>query len=235
MQTKNLTVTDMDTKGKGLALIADLNEIDHDGDGYEEGAFSWKEQWAPLLTQHYRIAVPFGKARIYEQDQKAWAELHFNMDIGPGKEWHSALMFDLETGNPVQEWSYGYDPLEAEKVMRGLQAGRTLKKVDVHEVSTVVRGAGRGTRTIDVKAIKAAMKAGEFDQLIGQLGEMEQVLRGDPGLLSATGRKQLEQIHAALGEALVDPAEEEAKAREAIEAELVRFETLDARLKIKAS
>lgn len=235
MLTKNMTVSEMDDAGKGLAIIADLTDVDHDGDTYEAGAFNWKDQWCPLLTAHDRRDMPFGKARVYEEDEKAYAELHLNLETQSGREWHSALKFDLAKGRSVQEWSYGYSVLDADYAIRGDSKVRRLKRVDVHEVSAVVRGAGRGTRTIDVKAIKAAMKDGEFDALIGQLGEMESVLAGDPALLSATGRKQLEQIHASLGKALAAPkasdGEDEAKARAAIEAEMVRLETRDLRLR----
>jgi hypothetical protein len=221
MQTKNLTITEMDEAGKGLAVIADLTTIDSDGDGYEPGAFSWKgDQWCQLLTAHNQNMIPFGKARVYEEGGKAYAELNLNLGTQAGRDWHSALLFDLKTGNPVQEWSYGYQALDFQKVMRGLKGGRVLKQVDVFEVSAVVRGAGAGTGTISMKGLKAALKAGEFDELIGGLSVMAETLGGDPGVLSATGRKQLEDIHAALGKALVssDP-EAEAKGAAQIETE----------------
>jgi len=235
MQTKNLTVTDMDDAGKGLAVLADMSAVDHDGDGYEAGAFAWKgDQWCPLLTAHDRWAMPFGKARVYEEGDKAYAELHLNLETQTGREWHSALKFDLARGQSVQEWSYGYEVIEAEDQIGDGQWKRKLKKVNVYEVSTVVRGAGSGTRTIAMKNLKAALKEGEFDALIGGLGEMAGALEANPGLLSATGRKQLGEIHAALGKALVDPAEAEAKARAAIESEIARNLTRNARRRVGA-
>lgn len=229
MQTKNMTVKEMGEKGIGLALIAQLSAVDHDGDTYEKGAFSWKEQWCPLLTAHDRWTMPFGKARVYEEGDFAYAELHLNLETQAGKDWHSALRFDLEKGQSVQEWSYGYDTLDADFQIRGDSRVRILKKQDVHEVSTVVRGAGRGTRTVEMKGLKAALKEGNFDALLGDLGTIASTLRADPTLLSATGRKQLSEIHAALGAALVDPDEAEAKARDAIVAGLAHHLTRDAR------
>lgn len=234
MLTKNLTITDMDEAGKGLALLADLTAVDSDGDSYEPGAFSWKEQWVPLLPGHNRLAMPFGKARVFEEGDKAYAEFHLNLGTQAGKDWHSALKFDLAHGKSVQEWSYGYEAVEFDKVFRQMKEGRVLKRVDVHEVSTVVRGAGAGTRTISMKALKAQLKEGEFDGLIEHLGMMADTLKGDPGLLSATGRKQLSEIHASLGAALVDPAEAEEKAQAAIRAEIeaafTHNETRDTRM-----
>lgn len=218
MQTKNMTVTEMGDAGKGLAMLADLNVVDSDGDAYEAGAFSWKDQWAPLIGAHDRSKMPFGKARVFEDGGKAYAELHLNLNTASGKEWHSALTFDLTQGAPVQEWSYGYEALDFQKVLRGFNEGRVLKAVDVHEVSTVIRGAGAGTHTIDMKNLKAALKEGEFKSITEQLGTMAAVLQADPGKLSETGRKQLEDIHASLGMALIrsDP-EAEAKAVAEIE------------------
>ena len=235
MQTKNMTVTEMDEAGKGLALLAQLTAVDHDGDTYAPGAFNWKEQWAPLLTAHDRFGMPFGKARIFEQGDKAYAELHINLDTQAGRDWHSALKFDLATGKSVQEWSYGYDVLDFEFKANPDGRIRELKRLDVHEVSTVVRGAGRGTGTVMIKGLKGALKQAVFDDLFADLGNMVTALQGDPDLLSATGKKQLAEIHASLGLAIEriggDPAEAEAKARELVEAEMARHLTRDARLK----
>jgi hypothetical protein len=224
-----MTITEMGDAGKGLALIANLADVDHDGDTYEPGAFNWKEQWCPLLSAHDRSRMQFGKARVFEEGDKAYAELHLNLGTQAGREWHEALKFDLATGNPVQEWSYGYDVLDADYQIRG-QSGRVrrLKRLDVHEVSTVVRGAGRGTGTLSMKALKDAA----FAPLIGGLGELADALKGDPQSLTATGRKQLEQIHAELGKALTpaDP-DAEAKAIAAIDNELAVHLTRKERLK----
>lgn len=228
MQTKMMTVTEMGEAGKGLALIANLADIDHDGDTYEAGAFNWKEQWCPLLAAHDRSRMQFGKARVFEEGDRAFAELHLNLGTQAGREWHEALKFDLATGSPVQEWSYGYDVLDADYQIRAAGRVRRLKRLDVHEVSTVIRGAGRGTGTLSMKEMKEAA----FAPLIAGLGELAEALGGDPASLSATGRKQLEQIHAVLGKALQpDDPEAEAAAKAAIENELARHLTRDARRK----
>jgi len=220
MLTKALTIEEMDEAGKGLARLATLSAIDHDGDTYAPGAFAWKdgEQWAQLLTAHDRWAMPFGKARVYEDGDAALAELHLNLETLAGREWHAALKFDIETGKSVQEWSYGYDVLEADFERRGGDQVRVLKKVDVHEVSTVVRGAGSGTRTIAIKS--AALKEGRFAELIGELDTMAAAIGEDPSKLSATGRKQLQDIHTALGKSLAIPSDVSDAERGAIEAAL---------------
>jgi len=231
MLTKNLTVTEMGETGKGLAILARLSEIDHDGDTYAPGAFSWKdgEQWCPLIHHHDRYQMPFGKARVYEDGDTAYAELHLNLETQAGADWHKALLFDLSTGKSVQEYSYGFGVLDFELRSEGTQQIRVLKKLDVHEVSTVIRGAGKGTRTLVMKGLKEAA----FAPLIAGLGELVEALGSDPASLSATGRKQLEAIHATLGKALhpID-ADAEAKAIAAIANEHAVHLTRDIRRKI---
>ena len=223
MQTKSLTVTEMGDTGKGLALIATLSEVDHHGDTYEKGAFGWGgDQWCPLLTAHNAWGMPFGKARVFEDGDAAYAELHLNLDTQTGKEWHSALKFDLANGKSVQEWSYGYNTLDADYLKRGDDDVRVLKRLDVVEVSTVVRGAGRGTRAVDMKGLKAALKDGDFTSLTEQLGTMAAVIDADPAKLTATGLKQLGEIHASLGTVLsIANRDPEAEAKAAAEIERI--------------
>lgn len=233
MLTKMMTVTEMGEAGKGLAILARLSEVDHDGDTYAPGAFSWKdggEQWCPLIHHHDRYQMPYGKARIYEEGDIAYAELFLNLETQSGRDWHQALLFDLAKGKPVQEYSYGFAVLDADYKIsgNGEDRVRVLKKLDVHETSTVIRGAGRGTGTLVMKDLKEAA----FAPLIAGLGELAEALGGDPASLSATGRKQLEQIHVTLGKALQpDDPEAEAAAKAAIESEIARHLTRDARLK----
>lgn len=232
MNTKGMTIKSMDDAGQGLARIAILSAVDSDGDTYVPGAFAWKEgggQWVQIIPAHDRRAMPFGKAWIYEQGDEVLAELHLNLATQAGKDWHAALKFDLAKGNAVQEWSYGYQVLDADYQMRAEQRVQVLKRLDVDEISPVLRGAGVGTGTLAMKGLKgAALKADHFGALIGGLGELAAALgvtiEEDGGVtvlsrsevLSATGRKQLEQIHATLGKALDAGSEPEgSKASEA--------------------
>lgn len=153
-ETKSLTMERMDDAGNGLARIATLSAVDHDGDTYAPGAFSWRggQQWVPILPAHNRIAMPLGKARVYEEGDAAYAELHINLNSEAGREWHAALKFDREHGAAVQEWSYGFGVIDWEKGSVGGKQVRVLKRLDVHEVSPVIRGAGVGTGTLALKS-----------------------------------------------------------------------------------
>jgi HK97 family phage prohead protease len=156
-EIKSLVVEKMDDEGHGLARIATLAAVDHDGDTYADGAFDWKEggQWVPILPAHDRRAMPLGKARIYEDGGFAYAELHLNLQTSAGQDWHKHLKFDLAKGRPAQEWSYGFGVMDAVNEHRNGERVRVLKRLDVHEVSPVVRGAGAGTRAEGVKSTRA--------------------------------------------------------------------------------
>lgn len=164
-ETKHMRVEKMDDAGHGLARIATLSAVDHDGDTYAKGAFSWKktgDQWVPILPAHNRTAMPLGKARVYEDGDAAYAELHLNLNTEAGRDWHATLKFDLEKGGAVQEWSYGFRVIDHARESRDGASVRVLKRLDVDEVSPVVRGAGIGTRTL---SLKAKDSDGQEDQL----------------------------------------------------------------------
>ncbi|MBZ0164575.1 MAG: HK97 family phage prohead protease [Notoacmeibacter sp.] len=201
----------MDDAGKGLARIATLSAIDHDGDTYAPGAFGGDgEQWTQILAGHNWQTVPLGKARVFESGNEALAELHLNLDTAAGKEWHAALKFDLESlegsSAPVQEWSYGFRVLDAGYEDRDGDRVRVLKRLKVFEVSPVVQGAGVNTGTLTMKS--ATLKGERFEQLTGDLADVLSAVRADPTALSAAGLKQLADLHGGLG-AVIEAAEAE--------------------------
>jgi hypothetical protein len=224
MNFKSMTIKEMGESGKGLALLATLSAVDHDGDTYQPGAFGWMpggEQWVMLIPAHDRRAMPYGKARVYEEGDFAFAELHLNLDTEAGREWHAALKFDLATGKPVQEWSYGYEIKDMDYQVRGNSRVRVLKRVAVDEVSSVLRGAGRGTGTVAMKgALKnAALRDERFKGLIADLADLSEAVAGEEDIIGAAGMKQLADIQAALGKALAAasgaPADDDAAHAEA--------------------
>lgn len=211
---KGLRVEKMDDKGHGLARLATLSAIDHDGDTYADGAFGWKEgnqQWVPILPAHNRGAMPFGKARVYEEGGVAYAELHLNLDTEAGREWHAHLKFDLTTGRPAQEWSYGFGVLDAADEVRGQDRVRVLKRVDVHEVSPVVRGAGMGTGTLAMKSrgafgaqIDALLE--EIDDVITRAGEVGALREAQGREMSKARLEQLATLKGRLEDLLAKAA-----------------------------
>lgn len=203
MERKTLTIEAIDETGKGLARLGSLSATDHDEDTYDAGAFMWKGsdgQWAQVLPCHDWRAMPFGKARVYEDRDAILADFQLNLDCQSGQDWYAALKFDLAQGQPIQEWSYGFNVVEADYQIRGDSRVRVLKRLDVMEISPVLRGAGIGTGTVALK--NAALKDDRFAALVADLGALGDALKGEAAPLSATGVKQLGEIHAALGDAL---------------------------------
>ena len=230
MQTKNLTIEEMGDSGKGLARIAVLSAVDSDGDTYAKGAFSWKQggdQWAPILVAHNRAMIPLGKARIYEDGDAALAELHLNLETQAGKDWHSALKFDLANGHPVQEWSYGYEVKDSGMKLQSGERVREIKQTDVHEVSAVVRGAGVGTRTLAIKS--AELKEQHYAPLIAALNDLASSFPAGTECLSATGLKQLEEIEGAIGAVLKPIRDLAAKEKTTVENAIAGFVRLQSR------
>ncbi len=148
-ERKRIELKKLDDDGTGLAQIATLSAIDHDGDTYAKGAFG--KQDVIILAGHSWAGVPLGKGKVFEEGDHAFAKFKLNLESSAGKEWHSALKFDMEDGNPLTEWSYGFKVLESAEEVRDGKAVRVLEKLDVFEVSPVVKGAGVGTHTVAVK------------------------------------------------------------------------------------
>ncbi len=243
-ETKSLTIEEMDGEGQGLARIAILSAVDSDGDTYAPGAFSWKnggEQWVSIVPAHQRHAMPLGKARIYEEGDAAYAELNLNLTTQAGSDWHKTLKFDLENGPSVQEYSYGFGVLDHAREMReGLEV-RVLKRLDVHEVSPVLRGAGIGTGTLSMKSFGSF--AEQIDATIAEIGDIIEragsvkALRESQGReMSQTRLKQLQDLRDQLDtmlQAEPDPESvDDQKALEEANRLAAQFMTRGARLRI---
>ena len=152
MEIKRIELKRLDDDGSGLAKIATLEAVDHDGDTYEPGAFG--EQQVKVLAGHSWDGVPLGKGRVFEKDGDALVEFKLNLETDAGQQWHKALKFDLDKSNgpPLQEWSYGFKVLESVDETREGKSIRVLKRLEVFEVSPVVKGSGVGTGTIAIKS-----------------------------------------------------------------------------------
>ncbi|WP_339745600.1 HK97 family phage prohead protease [uncultured Maricaulis sp.] len=224
-EIKSLVFEKMAEDGQGLARLASLTAIDHDGDTYAPGAFlgpDGGDQWVPIVPAHNRSATPLGKARIFEKDGYAYAEIHLNLETIGGKDWHSVLKFDLATGKPAQEWSYGFGVVDSQREEQNGKPVRRLKRLDVHEVSPVIRGAGADTATLSMKSRGAF--ADQIDQVITDLNDLVERAESVKATRAADGRQlgaerlaQLDELKARLEAVLetgqADPDDAEVKAQ----------------------
>jgi hypothetical protein len=92
--------------------------------------------------------LPIGKGVISEKGDLGILDGGFFMDTDQGRNGYNTVkaMADL------QEWSYGYQPLPPSGPGKfDGQMVRELRKLDVFEVSPVLKGAGVGTGTLAIK------------------------------------------------------------------------------------
>lgn len=137
--------------GSFEAVIATLGVLDKDRDIVEPGAFG--NAVASVMPAHDGTSVPLGKVSVKEDGASAIAVGQFNLEIEKARDWSSSLKFDLATPPSIQEWSWGFNipPGGAQFEERDGEQVRILKRVDLIEVSPVLRGASIGTGTISAK------------------------------------------------------------------------------------
>lgn len=177
-KTVGATIKQAGDDGTFEAVIATFGALDKDGDIVEPGAFG--DAVVSVLPSHDSGSVPLGKTAIRESGLLAIAAGSFNLEVSAAKEWHSALKFDLDHPPAVQEWSWGFRPAEFRFEERDGEQVRVLSKVDLLEVSPVLRGASVGTRTISAKGEKdpptlaeqVEAVAAEADKLLARLHEV---------------------------------------------------------------
>lgn len=153
-------VKTLDENGAGVAVIATLNIKDKDNDVTLAGAFG--EQIVAVVPAHDWQEAPIGKAKIHEHENEALADFKLNLKTDLGRNWYESLKFDLDHPPAKQEYSYGFTILDSGQGEFGGEPVRFLKKLQVHEVSPVLLGAGVGTRTVALKDEKRLSMADQF-------------------------------------------------------------------------
>lgn len=136
-------------EGTFTAQIATLGVVDSDMDITIPGAFPQGKELLISAYQHgsWQGALPVGKATVKEVGDAVIAEGQFNLNSVSGREHYEAVKF---TGD-LQEWSYGFWPVDWEmREVDGKQV-RILKSVNPVEISPVLKGAGVGTTTLAIK------------------------------------------------------------------------------------
>jgi len=161
-KSTGVVIKQVDEVGGFEAAIATFDEIDSDGDIVKPGAFGGAT--VSILPSHDQGHVPLGKTTVEDRGNLAIAVGQFNLDVAPARDWHSSIKFDLDNPPSVQEWSWGFRPVEFSfEEIDGVQV-RILSKVDLREVSPVLRGASVGSATLSVKS-EAAHKSETSDAL----------------------------------------------------------------------
>lgn len=135
------------------AVIATLDEVDHDGDTYEPGAFSGASNVMISPWNHSTVvtgvgAPPVGNGSIREIGRHAVFTGELWLDTQAGRDTYTVL----RRRGSAQQWSYAYDVLSSRRPGRGdpSGAGRVLQRLNAYEASPVWRGAGTGTATLEL-------------------------------------------------------------------------------------
>ena len=84
MEIKRIELKSLDDDGSGLAKIATLSAVDHDGDTYEPGAFG--EQQVKVLAGHSWDGVPLGEGTVFEKDGDALVKFELNLETTSGQQ-----------------------------------------------------------------------------------------------------------------------------------------------------
>ena len=177
--------------GEFAAAFATLNVIDHDGDVTLPGAFTDGEPVRIASWNHGWDQLPVGKGVIREDEDQALVDGRFFLNTQTGKEHYETV----KALGELQEWSYGFDVLDASYgEFQGRQV-RFLRKLKVHEVSPVMLGAGVGTHTTSIKSGGGAGEAEGGDE--GKAGSDEPSTPSGPPPSVVRTQIEIEELEAA--------------------------------------
>lgn len=195
--------------GSFEAVIATFDVIDSDNDIIEHGAFGGA--FASVLPAHDQGSVPMGKVQVQERGNLAIAVGGFNLEIEKARDWSSALKFDLANPPSVQDWSWGFTIPEGGSKLDTIdgETVRIISKVDLFEVSPVLRAASVGTGTISAKSDN-----GEPPPLIDQIklatGEVSKLIEAIQAV-AARRKEKGRELGPDIRLATVEMAEETSK------------------------
>lgn len=141
---------DDDNKGRIEAIFSTFGVMDHDGDIILSSAFT-PNQEVPMVHAH-RWDHVIGKGSVRVEADQAVFDGQLFLDTFNGMEAYKTIK---NMGN-LQEYSFGfrvldYDIKEDPEAPWGYV--RVIKKLDLFEVSDVLKGASIGTRTLAIKNI----------------------------------------------------------------------------------
>lgn len=161
MERKQITIELKGDGDEGLvtARFGTSGVKDLDGDVIEQGAIGVQDiQVSQFGHASWAGGLPVGKGVTREDGDEMLADLEFFMETTHGRDHFETIKALGKLG----QWSFGFEikeeraPTEEE---RQLGIFRVLKKLEVFEVSPVLRGAGIDTATLDAKCDPCAVKA----------------------------------------------------------------------------
>ncbi len=132
-------------EGTVTAVFSTFGVVDKDMDIVEPSAFTPGQQ-VPMTWSH-NWAMPVGRGVILLEQDRALFSGHFFMDTQAGQEAYKTV----KAMSDLQNWSWGFNVLDAAYETRDGVPVRVIKKAQVWEVSPVLVGAGEDTATLAIK------------------------------------------------------------------------------------
>lgn len=152
--TAPLTLKAGEGEGRVQALFSSYNTRDSVGDVVLPGAFLEGEE-VPMAVNHDWGRLGVGKGVIRSSPQGAIFDGHFLLNTFAGREAYE----HVKGMAGLQEWSFGFSILDSEPGKFEGVPVRFLKRVQLHEVSPVFKGANSHTATLAIKAALEEEKA----------------------------------------------------------------------------
>ena len=185
--------------GAVTVAFSRFNVIDSDEDVTFAGAIPTGKAVPMSAYGHtsWDGAPPTGKGVLGEKGDLGIFDGSFFMETDQGRNAYHTTKAMAE----LQEWSYGYAVLEGGPGMFEGKRVRELRKLDVFEVSPVLRGAGVGTGTLAIKSGAPASGAPYAEQLLWYSEGLPALLdrfKGHAAVRATEGRKLSRADRAAL-------------------------------------
>ena len=136
---------DTENEGRLKAAFSVFDEIDSDGDIVRASAFT-EGQEVPMVWAH-DWSKTIGKGVIHKDGTQAIYDGGFFLNTTAGRDAYETV----KAMGALQEYSWGFQILEAGKTKHGDKDAREITKATVFEVSPVLVGANRNTRTLAIK------------------------------------------------------------------------------------
>jgi HK97 family phage prohead protease len=148
-------------RGEVVAIFSTFNRRDSDGDVTLPGAFRDGAEVVISAYGHktWEGRLPVGRGTIRTSGTEARLHGRFFLDTTDGRDSFTVVKHLGKLG----QWSYGYDVVDHEYGEFEGKRVRFLKRLQVHEVSPVLVGAGVGVTTVAAKSARRLSPADRSD------------------------------------------------------------------------
>ncbi len=183
---RKLATGTVEPDGRLVLRFARFDVIDADGDVTLRGAFGTRavplSSWNHGSWEKGSGALPIGVGTISEEGEFAVFRGRILLETQAGRESHAVL----KALGPLVQVSYGYNVTESEPGFRDGVRVRILKRLEVYEVSAVLRAVGVGTGLVELSSVDpfqimmAAAAHDNAEKLREMTGWRKRAALGDP-------------------------------------------------------